>query len=379
MSVRKIFVGLLLSLCLALQGYAQDCETTLNKAVDEFNAGHFNNIAELLNGCIKRGFTREQRERAYLLLTQTYLLLDDPTGAENSYLSLLQANPEFVADEKRDPIDVVYLSKKFTSTPIFTWYLKIGGNTTPITVMNDYSVWNEGSRKYKLTPGFQFGGGLDWNYTDNLMLGAEFNLAFTGYKQTESGFNNGLDIKEISDRQSWMMIPIMAKYTLNSGKIRPYVYTGYSFNILFRDVNTITLINQEPSSGNGDAGQLTIFEDESPNLNYLDRRNKFNGAFLLGGGLKYKFGLDYLFGDIRLSYGMTNPVDPERRYADYRESPFSQGSAMEPITKYAHIEDDFRMHTIFVTVGYIHPLYKPRKLKNARTKSVFRKIGKQQR
>src|SRR3954463_16202373 len=108
-----IFSGLLF-LCTSLMAQsADDCGVTLTAAVDEFNAGHFNAIPALLNECMDK-FTREQRERANMLLTQTYLLLDDPIGAEHSYLAGLKANPEFLADENRDQIDVVYLSKKFT-------------------------------------------------------------------------------------------------------------------------------------------------------------------------------------------------------------------------------------------------------------------------
>ena len=98
---------------------------------------------------------------------------------------------------------------------------------------------------------------------------------------------------------------------------------------------------------------------------------------VLGGGIKYKIGLDYIFADARYTFGLTNIVNPERRYADYSELQYDQGTSMEPLTKYAHIEDDFRIHNLFISVGYIHPLYNPRKLKTAKTKSVFRKIGKQ--
>lgn len=77
--------------------YAQnDCEAKLNEAANEFNSGHFNGLSAILKPCIdSKSFTSEQLVRAYQLLTQTYLILDDPLGAENSYLNLLRANPEF--------------------------------------------------------------------------------------------------------------------------------------------------------------------------------------------------------------------------------------------------------------------------------------------
>jgi hypothetical protein len=41
-----------------------------------------------------------------------------------------------------------------------------------------------------------------------------------------------------------------------------------------------------------------------------------------------------------------------------------------------YVDDDFRIDNLAISVGYVHPLYKPRKLKKARTKSVLRKIQK---
>src|ERR1044071_8875323 len=96
---------------LSVQGvFAQsdDCELTLSRAVDEYNAGHFYTIPSVLEPCLNQ-FTTEQRQRAYLLLTQTYLLMDDPIGAKQSYLSVLRANPEFVPDTAVHTIDVIYL------------------------------------------------------------------------------------------------------------------------------------------------------------------------------------------------------------------------------------------------------------------------------
>src|SRR5258708_1919531 len=88
-----------------------ECEQTLDQASNEFNAGHFYGIPSLLKSCIeKNAFTNEQQVRAYLLLCQTYLIIDDPIAAEDSYLKLLKADPEYVATDEKDPIDVVFLS-----------------------------------------------------------------------------------------------------------------------------------------------------------------------------------------------------------------------------------------------------------------------------
>ncbi|MEX1239650.1 MAG: hypothetical protein WEB30_08030, partial [Cyclobacteriaceae bacterium] len=72
------------------QGWAQalDCEQTIALATAEYEAGHFHSVPSILSECLNN-FNRDQRQRAFVLLTQTYLLLDDPIGAQRSYLEVL--------------------------------------------------------------------------------------------------------------------------------------------------------------------------------------------------------------------------------------------------------------------------------------------------
>jgi hypothetical protein len=76
---------------------------------------------------------------------------------------------------------------------------------------------------------------------------------------------------------------------------------------------------------------------------------------------------------------MTNLVSADNSIYDYgmgdRTSPDFQGTG-EPTMTWGHIDDFFRMDNLFLSVGYVHPLYKPRKLKKARSRSVLRSIKK---
>src|SRR5688500_7019568 len=128
MCIKKNIVVILLMLFRVINSYAQnECEVTLTRATEEFNDGHLYGIPAMLNECLNNQ-NDEWRQRAYLLLAETYLLLEDPIGAENSYLEVLRANPEYITDPQRDPLDLVYLSKKFTATPLFAFYAMLGPN-----------------------------------------------------------------------------------------------------------------------------------------------------------------------------------------------------------------------------------------------------------
>ena len=214
---------------IAVCAYAQDenCEITLTRASEEFQAGHFYAIPSILSPCLDK-FTTEQQQRANILLTQTYLLLDDPIGAKNSYLKVLQANPEFEANENVHPIDVVYLSKKFTASPIFGWFVKGGINTTPVQVIQDIDVFDANTEEqYRLKPGYQAAVGADFYLMEKIGLRAELNYIFTVYQHNSSNYFQD-DRKEFFDRMSWISIPVSFMYSDTKGRYRPYAYAGYS-------------------------------------------------------------------------------------------------------------------------------------------------------
>lgn len=367
------FIFLLASLRAIAQ--IDDCESKLNQATDEFNAGHFYGIAAMLKPCIDNGFSREQRQRAYLLLTQTYLLLDDPIGAESSYLSLLKANPEFETDPERDPIDVVYLSKKFTATPVFTLFGKLGINTSPVRVIAAQSLTGKPvDTKYILKPGWMIGIGADWNATEKISLALELQYAFTAYRKQQYNIF-GLSETDLYDRQNWVMLPLSLKYSFSTGKFKPYGYFGYSVNLLLNDKANMTFIDRIATSGEGTPLQT---QSESPILNLRYKRELFNASFFVGGGVRYKWGLEYLFVDVRYAFGMKDLLKESGAYLDYKASADRTSPVLlesgSPVFKWANIDDNFRLDNVYVTFGYMHPLYNPRKLKKARTRSVLRTI-----
>lgn len=323
------------------------CEMTLTRAQEEFDAGRFYAVPGILKECIEKGQNREWDRRAYLLLAETYLLLEDASNADKAYLKVLRADPEFLTDETRDPIDLVYLSKKFTSTPIFSVYAKLGLNTSPVRPIHDVQITSQPGleESYSLRVGWQGGVGLDYHYNERLGLSAEFNYFFTNFShETKRLFDN--NSQDFNNRQTWTNIPVLFKYSKTTGGLRPYFYGGYAFNLLLRDRVDIVINNN----------------NESPSFDFLPVRNRVNTGLVVGGGLKYKWGLRYLFGDLRYNFGLSNIAN--LRYNG------------DVIWRWPYVDDNFRMDNLIVNIGYIHPFYMPRQLKKVRTKSVLRRIRK---
>ena len=91
-SIRFFLAGFFLFSCLrTASSQSGECDQTLSHAEAEFSAGHFYSIPSILQKCLEQGLSQEQSVRAYLLLCQAYLIIDDPLAAEDNYLKLLKA------------------------------------------------------------------------------------------------------------------------------------------------------------------------------------------------------------------------------------------------------------------------------------------------
>ncbi len=375
-TLRIVIAGLLFVSC-TFRVLAQDvdCSQALAQAEDEFTAGHFYAIPTILGKCPEQGLSQEQTVRAYLLLCQAYLILDNPIAADDSYLRLLKADPEYVASEDKDPIDIVYLSKKFTARPVFTPHARLGLNTSLFRSIyavstEPYDISTSGSPSI----GIQLGGGVDWNISDNISLCGEINFSTKSYKRESTGIA-GLDKQNITGSQTWFDFPLYVKWAKDAGNIRPFGYAGFAFNYLLSAKNEFIYTDIKPAGS-----QLVA---EGPNENVTFQRNQLNRSFLLGGGVKLKKGRDFWYVDLRYMAGMSNLTNVDKTY--YAQPGTSKNPIGNPdyimssnVTKYHYVGDLYRLDNISLSVGFIHPLYDPRKVRKARTRSVSREIRKKE-
>jgi hypothetical protein len=337
------------------------CEQTLNQATAEFEAGRFYGLPSLLKNCLESGFTKEQQFRAYYILTQAYLVLDDPLGAENSYLKLLTVDPEFKPNSKNDPIDLYYLSKRFTTRPRFTPHYRLGANISfPNSIHTISTSPKEVSVSKTIRVGFQAGMGLDWNIDDRWSLCTgigystkSFTVSTTGIAQTD----NGTTI----DKSIWLDIPLYIKYSVDSGRIRPFGYVGFAANLL---------VESSASSVFNDNSQGSTRIAQGPDVDLTYKRNFFNRSFVFGGGIKYKMGKNFIYADARYMMGLTNITIPDKNYYN------SDGTLATTLTQYQYASDFFSLDNLSLSIGYIRPLYDPRKIKKFSSKGIFRKLGK---
>ncbi|MCE2934943.1 MAG: outer membrane beta-barrel protein [Cyclobacteriaceae bacterium] len=325
---------------------SDDVELVLQQAVGEFNAGHFYGIPALLAPVLTQA-TNEQRKRGYLLLCQVYLIIDEPLAADSSYLSVLKADPEFIPTEKIDQIEVVYLSSKFTAAPVITPRFFVGLNGAfPTTVFDVNTFPTPVNTRSLIRPGWQLGVGIDLNVGDNVSLCAEGILAFRNFRRTYDGIL-GNDFQSAIHKQTWFDIPLYIKYQDDQGDIRPYGFAGMAFNTLLQYRAEVQLTmrtdggSEVPVSG--------------PDIALKSKQSLISTSFIIGGGVKYKWGKDFLFAEARYMGGLT-------RLANTNELYYGDGTTLaENITRYGWVGEEYAMNSVLITVGFMRPIYYPRK------------------
>lgn len=368
-SLLRCYLLTLLFFAFIMQGISQRaCTVTLNQAQDEFEAGHLYSIPSMLKDCLDKGFSTQEKITAYWLLTRTYLLIDDPISAEANYLELLKLDPEYKIDEENDPIEIVFLSKKFKTTPIFEYTILKGGvNFSQSTVIHQYGVYNTNTNKEDLFWGtrYQFGPGAAFNINSNFSINAEllFSLkSFSGKTSLFAGSNAQFpDRLNYAEKQTWLDIPVYVRYQRTYGKWTPYVYLGYSVNLLLNAKASTTFENLESTGSNN---------SEVNDINISNQRNLFSTAWLAGLGTRYRIGYRYLTLEARYSGGMNNLLKAGNEY-ELNDGVYNT----DLLFKNPRVDSDFRMNHITVMLGYVWPIYKARRVdeKEGWLRNVFKK------
>lgn len=369
--------ALVLSLAMLFAGRARaqgdaECLATLSHAEAEFAAGRFISIPSILQDCLdKNKYSNEEKVRVYMLLAQVYLLTDSPAEADEAYLQLLRSNPEFIPSDS-DPVDIIYLSKKFTTRPVFTPHLKLGGNLSSQSVIypqNTISTPDSTQTRYTPLAGWTLGGGIEWNITDNLGVGGEVLLSRKSFRrQVDNIFRN--DQQVMTERQIWFDIPLYLRYGVSTGRVRPYVYAGGSINLLVGAKIEEVQDDVTPPFG-AEPGKVVSNSDVPRSIMY--KRKYLNRSLVFGGGAKVKLGKNFLLIDVRYMPGLSNVVNMKtNNYASKERDVLDQSAA-----QFGSVSDIFRVNNYSLSVGYVVPLYNARAVSKVKTKSVSKRLNKE--
>ena len=223
--------------------------------------------------------------------------------------------------------------------------------------MSEGSEPDSVSSEFSMKPGWSAGGGLDWNVSDRISLSADLIFSHRVFQKTTTkvfDFDKNVQIAKLT----WLDIPFYLKYQDYTGQLRPYGYLGYALHLNLLAKGQYSSLNIEESGVNAPT--------EGSDVVFTNKQNFVNRSFVLGGGLKYKIGKNYLFADLRLQLGLSNVTNPSKIIGDT--------SVDESITKYNITRDMYRVNSITLSVGYVIPFYDPRKKGGWEPKGFLGKI-----
>ncbi len=347
----------------------KNCSDVLTEAQNNYDAGKMYGIPTLLEPCIASGFTKNEKVRAYRLLTMTYLILENPDKADESYLKILKLDPEYKVGEEEDPIELVYISRKFKTTPILSLnYGKIGANLTYVDIINNYGVGNrvDSEERYSSGLGFQFGAGLEINLNNHMSIGFE-----ALYDQKRYRFENRLfnrDVMTLSETLSFISFPMYFKYTIDRKHHQPFFYAGLNTSMLLSSRGNAAYINRSLATG-----ELPVTDSD---IDMGPLRKSIGNALLFGIGTRYRIGYSYISAELRYQIGQNNLLQTDRQYDDGS----TDDPANELLYRYAFVSDDFSINSALVLFGFTKPLYRARKIEKGETgrflKRLFRSKNK---
>lgn len=317
------------------------CTQTLRTARSTYDQGRLHELPSLLEGCIRNGFSQQEKVEAYKLLTLAYIYLEEPAKADEAMLNLLNTDHYFEVNPATDPAEFIALYKTFRTKPVYRLGGKIGANASQPNVTQSVMA-NDGKSTYKYGVNFQLYLTLELPLTDRLTLDAEL-----GFLQKAFNYTNNVDFTDTTftttakEKQSWVSVPITIQYQFNEIKFKPYVSLGLQGDYLLSDA----------ISGQRFRKGYQLVEEKSFDL--MPQRKKFNISAIAAVGTHIKLGGGYVVGEVKFIYGITPLNSKATGFAVDNNLSFNYGYA----------DNVFKMNSLAATVGYVYNIFNPKKLR----------------
>lgn len=343
--VSKLLTALLLILLPFVTMAQNTCSQTLIKAQITYYEGRADEVPAILAACLKEGFTDEEKSQAYRLLTLTYLYLNEGQNAETTMLAFLKLNHYYEINEAVDPTEFINLYKQFRTKPVYLITPKIGTNASFVHVLKNFSLDNSTTLyyNYKALLSYQVGVSVTIPIRSGFFAIPEIYLSGKNYSYKNNLF--GYESLSFNEQQTHIGIPVLLMYMVEKGKrLKPFFEGGFTTDVLVSSIASVIRIDH---TGNEEIKK----EVAGPNINMSAHRRKLNYSATIGTGFTYKKGKNIFSVSLRYNAGLFNVVKSRMRYSN-----------QELIYKYGYLDNDFKMNTLSLTMGYVMPVFRPKKI-----------------
>jgi len=143
------------------------------------------------------------------------------------------------------------------------------------------------------------------------------------------------------EKQDWLSIPFQSNLYFGHRNCRPYFCVGGSIGFLLK---ASLVIEREDQA---EAFSFSVAEDK---VNVTEMRTNILFQPSLGIGIQFLNSKkrSNSYAELRFQYSSTNRTRPSNRYTND-----------ELIYRFLYIDDDFKMSSIEVSIGYLIPYFKP--------------------
>jgi hypothetical protein len=329
---------LLISILLCCSFYidAQDCSFTLSKAQKNYEAGVIEQIPQSLQPCIINGFNKEEKLQAYKLIIQCYLFDNNTVEAEKAMLNFLKKNPEYEI-LPTDQAEFVHLFSTYRTVPIASVGI-LGFTNFSLPQVTQINSKNKKSGTYKNT-GFGIQAGISYRQFISKLFDVNLECYYVTGSYNYSVHDELADesTSQYTDNLGFIEVPLTGIYKpITWWKFEPYVRAGLSFGYLLS------------SSLTGDVNS----DNKIANLDFINYRKRIQFWGVLGGGICFNLKKSSLMLDLRYNQGFTEMVNS-----------VSQSSS-ELKSNLGITENNFKLSSFWISVGYFYKFYKPEKKKN---------------
>lgn len=330
--VSIVFLGIL-----ALQAQ-NTCADQLRLAQRRFDDGLLDEIPQLIVGCMKSGFTSEEKTNAYKLLIQTYLFNEQPEKADEVMLQFLGEFSGYTL-AANDPKEFINLYKTYRTDPIFKIEINVSGNYCLTPVVENYGPYNfnQIEPKYSPLPGFHAG----INYVSTIYKELDYSIGAT-FSLLRYSYSNKPDITSVLTGISsnyYLGLPVGVRYSFKLKGINMIAKAGVEAAYLLSSKMNLT---REPTG----AGEPVIGTlDLTPYHKSLDIKP------FISVGVNMKIRNIQLLVMAGMKFGTIVPLKNDTRLKDW-----------DNYTKYSFQEDRYFLHQPFVTISYFRSIYNPKKI-----------------
>jgi hypothetical protein len=312
----------------------------LRTARATYDQGRLHELPSILEGCIRNGFTEQEKVEAYKLLTLTYIYLEEPTKADEAMLNLLRTDHYFEINPSADAAEFISLYKTFRTKPVYKIGGKIGANASSPNVVEAVEV-NSGTSKYGYKIGVQFHFNVELPIKGNWVLNPELGITQRTFSYTNNvNFTDTTFATKAAEKQTWVTLPVSIQYQFPNIKFHPFVALGVEGDYLLGSTFT----------GSRTRKGYQFIEEKSFDLKM--QREKFNVSVLASVGAHFKLGGGFVIAEVRYLYGLTAVNSKSTAYTVNSSLPF----------QYGYADSVFKVNSLSVTAGYVYNIFNPKKL-----------------